>query len=72
MSDLSWGQVLKVLRKRRDFLHLRSIEGDKAGKDLTYDKAEYAALSKVIWLLEDKQAGKTECYPNVWGDKKEV
>jgi hypothetical protein len=40
---------LAILRKRRDYLNVRI---GKSGKDLSYDKAEAAALTWVLDVLD--------------------
>lgn len=56
---------IEVLKKRLAFLELRIAEATLNGKDLSFDKAEAAALGWVIPLAEaeiERHAGALEVF----------
>lgn len=49
-------EYLERIRKRRDHLSIRIEKAKMDGRDLSYDKAEFAALDFTIDLIINNQA----------------
>lgn len=63
-------EYIERLRKRRDYLSVRIERARMDGRDLSYDKAEFAALDFTISLILNNQSMALD-YMDQWLNDKE-